>query len=123
MILENILKPYAFPSSINQMEGKMKKYILNALWAGLFITFSLHAMDDQAEMMDSNMMQHMMEITESDLLNSFDNQDRATYQQLNSQQKALVLKVANQFSCKAHMQEMYQKMMQQSMNKQGMMNK
>lgn len=101
----------------------MKNYILNALCVGCFITFSLHAMDGQGGMMGSNMMQHMMEITENDLLNFFDNQDKATYQQLNPKQKALVLKAANQFSYRAHMQEMHQKMMQQGMNQQGMMNR
>lgn len=98
----------------------MKNYILKALCVGGFITFSLHAMDDHGGMMSSNMMQNMMEIKESDLLNAFDNQDKATYQQLNPQQKALVWKAANQFSCRAHMQ---QKMMQQGMNQQEMMNR
>jgi hypothetical protein len=100
----------------------MKNYILNALCAGCFITFSLHAMDNQGGMMGS-MMQHMKEVTEEDLLNSLNNQDRDIYQKLNPQQKALVLKAANQFSCRAHMQEMHQKMMQQGMNQQGMMNR
>lgn len=102
----------------------MKNYILNALFAGCFITVSLHAMDNQAGMMGSNMMmQQMKEITENDLLDSLSDQDRNIYQQLNSQQKALVLKAANQFSCRAHMQKMRQKMMQQDMNQQGMMNR
>ncbi len=102
----------------------MKNYILNALLTGCLITVSLHATDNQGGMMGSNMMmQHMKEVTENDLLNSLSNQDRDIYQQLNSQQKALVLRAANQFSCKAHMQEMHQKMMQQGMNQQGMMNR
>jgi hypothetical protein len=96
----------------------MKNYILNALCAGCFITLSLHAMDNQGGMMES-MMQHMKEITEDDLLNSLSSQDRDIYQKLNSQQKALVLRAANQFSCRAHMQEMHQKMMQKNMNQQG----
>lgn len=100
----------------------MKNYILNALCTGCFITFSLHAMDNQGGMMGS-MMQQMKEVTEDDLLNSLNNQDRDIYQKLNPQQKALVLRAANQFSCRAHMQEMHQKMMQQDMNQQGMMNR
>ena len=98
----------------------MKHYILNGLLMGSFVTMSLHAhpmdnaMQGDSNMMGSNMMQHMKEITEDDLLASFNNQEKTVYQQLNSQQKALVLKAANQFSCRT----MHQKMMQQ-----GMMNK
>jgi hypothetical protein len=98
----------------------MKHYILNGLLIGYLVTVNLHAhpmdnaMQSDSNMMGSNMMQHMMEVTEEDLLASFNNQEKTVYQQLNSQQKALVLKAVNQFSCRA----MHQKMMQQ-----GMMNK
>lgn len=91
----------------------MKNYILNTLFTGCLITASLHAMDNQAGMMGSNMMmQHMKEITENDLLNSLSDQEQNIYQHLNPQQKDLVLRVANQFSCRAQMRKMHQKMMQ-----------
>ncbi|WP_068471057.1 hypothetical protein [Candidatus Protochlamydia phocaeensis] len=62
------------------------------------------------------MMKQMMEnITEEEMISSFTDQDKAIYQQLNPQQKALVLKAANQFSCRSQMQMMQQ----QNMMKQG----
>lgn len=84
-----------------------------------------HQMDDSTSggMMGANMMQSMMEISENDLLSTLNDQEKLIYHQLTAQQKALVLKAANQFSCRAHMQMMHQRMMQQNMNQQGMMNR
>lgn len=105
----------------------MKNYILGMLYLIVSLTASLqaHQMEDSmsGSMMRSSMMQNMMEVSENDLLSSLNDQEKSIYQQFNPQQKALVLKAANQFSCHAHMQMMRQRMMQQGMNQQGMMNK
>lgn len=95
----------------------MKNYLLGLLVAGnLFvINQQIHAMDNSMPMQGkSDMMmnmQKMMEVTEEDILSNFNDQDKALYKQLNPQQKALVLKAANQ-SCRARMQKMHQMMMQ-----------
>lgn len=100
----------------------MKNYILSFLVAGNLVGLNqqIHALDNPIPMpghSDLMMnMQKMMEVTEEDLLSSFNNQDKTLYKQLNSQQKALVLKAANQ-SCRARMQKMHQMMMQR-MNQQ-----
>lgn len=102
----------------------MKNYILSLLLAGNFVGINqqIYAMDnsmpvpmqDQSDMMMK--MQKMMEVTEEDLISNFNDQDKTLYKQLNAQQKALVLKAANQ-SCRARMQKMHQMMMQR-MNQQ-----
>lgn len=107
---------------IKQRRTKIRYFILNTLLIGGFLTTNLqaHSMDNRIQqdgMMESDMMQHMKDVTEEDLLQSLNNQEKTLYQQLNPQQKALVLKAANQFSCRSHMQMMRQKMMQQGMNK------
>lgn len=106
------------PSFLTKFKGEMmKNYILSLLVAGNLIVINqqVHAMDNSMPMQgQSDMMmnmQKMMEVTEEDLLSNFNEQDKALYKQLNAQQKALVLKAANQ-SCKARMQKMHQMMMQ-----------
>jgi len=100
----------------------MKNYILSLLVAGNLVGINqqIHAMDNSMPMQgQSDMMmkmQKMMEVTEEDLLSNFNDQDKTLYKQLNSQQKALVLRAANQ-SCRARMQKMHQMMMQR-MNQQ-----
>ena len=103
----------------------MKKYMQKILFTGSLLAISpfLHAMDDnmqnKSNMMKSDMMMNMkqmMEVTEEDLLSNLNDQDKALYKELNPQQKALMLKAANQ-ACKVRMQKMQQMMMQQ-MNQQ-----
>lgn len=101
----------------------MKNYILSLLVAGNLVGMNqqIHAMDNSMPMQkgQSDMMmnmQKMMEVTEEELLSNFNDQDKTLYKQLNPQQKALVLRAANQ-SCKARMQKMHQMMMER-MNQQ-----
>lgn len=101
----------------------MRNFVLRTLFAGCFITIGLHAMESsQAKTMRPNMRPHMTtEISEDEIIKSLSGQDLNTYQQLNSQQKALVLKIAKQFSNKAHMPRKPPKMMHQGMMHDEMM--
>lgn len=73
-----------------------EKYLVCLLSGSCLITYPLIGEENMVSQKNM-MMQPMMtqEMTENELLNQMSNNDKAVYKQLNSEGKALVLKMAN----------------------------
>lgn len=94
----------------------MKKIILASLFTGYFSIFPFLNGQHMNGMMD---MMHMenQPILERDILDQLDEKDKQIYQQLTSEQKSMILKIANQFSKSSceQMMKMHKQMMQDGM--------
>ena len=74
----------------------LKRCLVCLLSGSCLITYPLSGeenLSSQKNMMMQQMMTH--EMTENDLLNQMNDNDKAIYQKLNTEGKALVLKMAN----------------------------
>ena len=74
------------------------KYLTCLLSGSFLITHSLTGEENMSMSSQKNMMMPQMmtqEMTENDLLNQMNDADKAVYQKLNTEEKALVLKMTN----------------------------
>lgn len=98
-----------------------KNYLLSLLVTGTLIVISLQvdANDNQLEDIPKKQKHilQIMEVTEEEMLSNLDEQEQTLYKQLNPQQKALVLKVANQ-ACIARLDTIYKTLINRILNPQ-----